>query len=119
MLIPNNLDREHWVLARVDFRKNKVWIFDSLLTFRVDRRYKLEYVDFYNIRPELRSTNPWKVITVKSVPQQKPGIGDCDVFLLMFTIYLMFMLKLEFNGSYREYFRKKITVDIFNDDIVL
>ena len=66
LLIPINLDGAHWVLARVDFRKNKVWIYDSLLTFRDDKRYKLkfksleviftrwlEYVGFYNIRPEL------------------------------------------------------------------
>ncbi|GAY65195.1 hypothetical protein CUMW_239310 [Citrus unshiu] len=62
----------------------------------------LEYVGFYNIRPELRSANPWKVIAVKSVPQQEPGTGNC-----------------EFDASHVEYFRKKIAVDIFDDDIVL
>ena len=79
LLIPVNLDSAHWVLARVDFRKNKVWIYDSLLTFRDDKRYKLkfkpfevifprwlEYVGFYNIRPELRSADSWKVIAVKT-----------------------------------------------------
>ncbi|XP_052299686.1 uncharacterized protein LOC127903070 [Citrus sinensis] len=88
LLIPVNLDSVHWVLARVDFRKNKVWIYDSLLTFRDDKRYKLqfkplevifprwlEYVGFYNIRPELRSADLWKVVAVKSAPQQEPGIG--------------------------------------------
>ena len=132
LLIPVNLDGAHWVLARVDFRKNKVWIYDSLLTFRDDKRYKLkfkplevifprwlEYVGFYNIRPELRSEDPWKVIAVKSAPQQEPGTGDCGVFVLMVTMYLMFGLRLEFNASHVEYFRKKIAVDIFNDDIVL
>jgi len=132
LLIPVNLDGAHWVLARVDFRKNKVWIYDSLLTFRDDKRYKLkfkplevifprwlEYVGFYNIRPELRSADPWKVIAVKSAPQQEPGTGDCGVFVLMVTMYLMFGLGLEFNASHVEYFRKKIAVDIFNDDIVL
>ncbi|GAY52680.1 hypothetical protein CUMW_143770 [Citrus unshiu] len=115
LLIPVNLDGEHWVLARVDFRKNKVWIYESLLTCREDKRYKLkfkplevifprwlEYVGFYNIRPELRSADPWKVIAVSSVPQQEPETGDC-----------------EFNASHVQYFRKKIAVDIFNDDIVL
>ncbi|GAY57721.1 hypothetical protein CUMW_181630 [Citrus unshiu] len=37
LLIPVNLDGAHWVLARVDFQKNKVWIYDSLLTFRDDK----------------------------------------------------------------------------------
>ncbi|ESR53604.1 hypothetical protein CICLE_v10010483mg [Citrus x clementina] len=91
LLIPVNFDGAHWVLARVDFRKNKVWIYDSLLTNRDDKRYKLkfkplevifprwlEYVGFYNIRPELQSEDPWKVIAVKSAPQQEPGTGDCD-----------------------------------------
>ena len=40
-------------------------------------------------------------------------------FLLMFTMYLIFGLKLEFNSSHGKYFRKNIAVDIFNDDIVL
>ncbi|XP_052289113.1 uncharacterized protein LOC127899656 [Citrus sinensis] len=132
LLIPVNLDGAHWVLARVDFRKNKVWIYDSLLSNRDDKRYKLkfkplevifprwlEYVGFYNIRPELRSEDPWKVIAVKSAPQQEPGTGDCGVFVLMVTMYLMFGLRLEFNASHVEYFRKKIAVDIFNDDIIL
>ncbi|GAY60658.1 hypothetical protein CUMW_203770 [Citrus unshiu] len=79
----------------------------------------LEYVCFYNIRLELRSADPWKVIVVKSAPQQEPGTGDCGVFVLVFTMYLMFGLRLEFNASHVEYFRKKITVDIFYDDIVL
>ncbi|GAY65417.1 hypothetical protein CUMW_240980 [Citrus unshiu] len=115
LLIPVNLDDAHWVVARVDFRKNKVWINDSLLTSRDDKRYKLkfkplevifprwlEYVGFYNIRPELRSADPWKVIAVKSAPQQESGTGNCG-----------------FNDSHVEYFRKKIAVDIFNDDIIL
>ncbi|GAY66892.1 hypothetical protein CUMW_252420 [Citrus unshiu] len=100
LLIPVNLDGAHWVLARVDFRKNKVWIYNSLLTFHDDRRYKLkfkplevifprwlEYVGFYNIRPELRSADPWKVMAVKSAPQQESGTGDCGVFVLMVTMY--------------------------------
>ncbi|GAY65952.1 hypothetical protein CUMW_245020 [Citrus unshiu] len=132
LLIPINLDGTHWVVARVDFWKNKVWIYDSLLTFHDDKRYKLkfkplevifsrwlEYVGFYNIRPELRSADPWKVIAVKSAPQQEPGTGDCGVFVLMVTIYLMSGLRLEFNASHVEYFRKNIAVDIFNDDIIL
>ncbi|GAY68783.1 hypothetical protein CUMW_266870 [Citrus unshiu] len=65
LLIPVNLDGAHWLLERVDIRKNKVWIYDSLLTFCDDKRYKLkfkplevifprwlEYVGFYNIRLE-------------------------------------------------------------------
>ena len=76
-------------------------------------------VGFYNIQLELRSADLWKVIAVKSVPQQESKTGDCGVFVLMFTMYLMFGLRLEFNTSHVEYFIKKIAVDIFNDDIVL
>ena len=62
VFIPVNLDRDHWVLARVDFRKIKVYIYDSLLIFQDDKKYKfqfkpfevifsqwLEYIRFYNI----------------------------------------------------------------------
>ncbi|GAY48818.1 hypothetical protein CUMW_114620 [Citrus unshiu] len=67
-------------------------IYSSLLTWTARIGYKLkfkplevifprwlEYVGFYNIRPELRSEDPWKVIAVKSAPQQEPGTGDCDL----------------------------------------
>ncbi|GAY63517.1 hypothetical protein CUMW_226240 [Citrus unshiu] len=111
LLILVNLDGAHWVLVRVDFRKNKVWIYDSLLTFRDDKRYKLkfkplevifpqwlEYVGFYNIRPELQSTDPWKL---RARHNKSPELA------------------IAFNASHVEYFKKKIAVDIFNDDIVL
>ena len=67
----------------------------------------------------MRSANSWKVVAVKGVPQQEPGTGDCGVFFFMFTMYLMFGFKLEFNGGHGKYFRKKIAFDIFNDDIIL
>ncbi|GAY57741.1 hypothetical protein CUMW_181790 [Citrus unshiu] len=92
---------------------------DVDMPFEVIFHRWLEYVGFYNIRPELRSEDPWKVIAVKSAPQQEPGTGNCGVFVLMVTMYLMFGLRLEFNPSHVEYFRKKIAVDIFNDYIIL
>ena len=51
--------------------------------------------------------------------QQEPGNGDCGVFMLMFTMYLIFGLKLDFDDSHGQYFRKKIVVDIFKGDIAL
>ena len=66
-----------------------------------------------------RTSNPSKVRIDKDVPQQEPGNGDCGVFMLMFTMYLMFGLKLDFDGSHEHYFRKKIVVDIFTGDIAL
>ena len=46
-----NLDREHSIFARVDFRKNKVWIYDSLLMFRDDKKYKFKFRPFEVIFP--------------------------------------------------------------------
>ena len=34
-------------------------------------------------------------------------------------IYVLGVLELDFNGSHGKYFRKKIAIDIFNDDIIL
>lgn len=31
--------------------------------------------------------------------QQGPGNDDCEVFMLMFTMYLIFKLKLDFSNS--------------------
>ncbi|KAL9457302.1 hypothetical protein AB3S75_006363 [Citrus x aurantiifolia] len=122
----------HWVLALADLRARMMRIYDSLVTFREDKTYLrkfkplqvvfpqwLQDVGFYNIRPELQSADPWKVRIVKDVPQQEPGSGDCGVFMLMFTMYLMFGLKLDFDSSHGHYFRKKIAVDIFTGKIAL
>ena len=54
-------------------------------------------------------------MAVKSAPQQEPGTGDCSVFVLMVTMYLMFGLRLKFNASHVEYFIKKIAVDILHE----
>ncbi|KAH9725577.1 ULP PROTEASE domain-containing protein [Citrus sinensis] len=132
IFIPVNLGGDHWVLARADLRARRMRIYDLLVTFREDKTYLrkfkplqvvfpqwLQNVGFYNIRSELQSADPWKVRIVKDVPQQSPGSGDCSVFMLMFTMYLMFGLKLDFDSSHGHYFRKKITVDIFTGDIAL
>ncbi|XP_052295904.1 uncharacterized protein LOC127901897 [Citrus sinensis] len=132
IFIPVNLGGDHWVLARADLRARRMQIYDLLVTFREDKTYLrkfkplqvvfpqwLQDVGFYNIRSELQSTDPWKVRIVKDVPQQSPGSGDCGVFMLMFTMYLMFGLKFDFDSSHGHYFRKKIAVDIFTGDIAL
>ena len=49
------------------------------------------------------------------------------MFILMFTMYLMFKLRFDFNSTHGQdfnsthgqYFRRKIIVDIFNGDIRL
>ncbi|KAH9693479.1 GDSL esterase/lipase EXL3 [Citrus sinensis] len=109
-----------------------MWIYNSLVVVRDDKTYKdkfkplevifprwLEDVGFYNVRHDLRSANPWKVKICRSVPQQEPGSGDCGVFILIITMYLMFGLILNFSSGHGQYFRKKIAVDIFNSDIAV
>ena len=76
-------------------------------------------MSIYNVRHDLRNADPWNVKICKGVPQQEPGSGDCGVFILMITIYLMFGLRLNFTRGHGQYFRKKIAVDIFNGDIGL
>lgn len=68
---------------------------------------------------ELWSVDPWKVIPIKGVSQQEPNSGNCSVLMLMFIIYLMFKIRLDFSSSHWQYFRKKNIVDIFNDNIRL
>ena len=60
-----------------------------------------------------------KLLQLRVCHNKNPVLAIAIFFLLMFTIYLMVGLKLNFNSSHVEYFRKKIAVDIFNDDIVL
>ena len=39
VLIPINLEDNHWVVARVDFRRKKISIYDSMKEFREDKTY--------------------------------------------------------------------------------
>ena len=68
VLIPINLEDNHWVVARVDFQRKQISIYDSIKEFREDKTYGqllkplqvifpqwLEDVGFYDIRPNLRS----------------------------------------------------------------
>ncbi|GAY60487.1 hypothetical protein CUMW_202330 [Citrus unshiu] len=103
IFIPVNLGGDHWVLARAALRAKRVRIYDSLVTFCNDKIYL--------------QCQPLKVRIVKDVPQQESGSGDCGVFMLMFTMHLMFGLKLDFDSSHGHYFRKKIVVDIFTGNI--
>ena len=58
VFIPVNLDCEHWVLAQVDFHKNKVWINDSLLSFRDDKKYEFSSSG----RLKLSSLDDWNML---------------------------------------------------------
>ena len=89
-LIPIHLEDNHWVVARVDFRRKQISIYDSMKEFREDKTYGqilkplqvifpqwLEDVGFYSIQPNLRSVEPWKLMSVDDVPQQQPQSSDC------------------------------------------
>ena len=130
VLIPINLEDNHWVLARVDFRRKQISIYDSMKEFCQDKTYGqllkplqiifpqwLEDVGFYNIRPNLYSAESWKLVSFGDVPQQQHESSDCGVFMLMFTMYLMFKLQFNFDSWHGHYFRRKIA--IFNGDIML
>ena len=39
VLIPINLEDNYWVLARVDFRRKQISIYDSMKEFREDKTY--------------------------------------------------------------------------------
>ncbi|KAL9409636.1 hypothetical protein AB3S75_047951 [Citrus x aurantiifolia] len=132
VLIPINLENNHWVVARVDFQRKQIEIYDSMKEFREDKTYGqflkplqvifpqwLEDVGFYDSRPNLRSAEPWKLVSIDDVPQQQPGSGNCGVFMLMFTMYLMFKLQFNFDSWHGHYFRRKIAIDIFNGYIML
>ena len=126
------MEDNHWVVARVDFQRKQIEIYDSMKEFREDKTYAqlfkplqvifprwLEDVGFYNIRPNLHSAEPWKLVRVEDVRQQQPGSGDYEVFMLMFTMYLMFILQFHFDSCHGQYFKRKIVVDISNEDIML
>ena len=39
VLIPINLEDNHWVVGRVDFRRKQISIYDSMKEFREDKTY--------------------------------------------------------------------------------
>ena len=132
VLISINLEDNHWAVPRVDFRRKQISIYDSMKEFRENKMYCqllkplqvifpqwLEDVWFYDILPNLHSAEPWKLVSVDDVPQQQPVSSACGVFILMFTIYLMFKIQFNFDSWHGQYFRRKIIIDIFNGNIML
>ena len=90
VLIPINLENNYWVVPRVYFRRKQISIYDSMKEFCEDKTYCqllkpfqvifpqwLEDVGFYDIRSNLHSAEPWKLVSVDDVPQQQPVSGDC------------------------------------------
>ena len=89
-----NLGSDHWMLAKVVLYNKKVSIYDSMVAVCDFNMYKdlfkplefifvwlLKDVRFYNILPKLRSVDPWKIILVKGLPQQRPCSDNCSIFL--------------------------------------
>ena len=86
---------------------------------------KLSSLDSWNILDSTTSDvgcgvpTPGKLSQLKVCHNKSPVLAIVVFFLLLFMMYLMFGLKLDFNGSHGNYFSKKNVVDVFNDDIVL
>lgn len=65
------------------------------------------------------STDPYDVVRVTAgVPQQRPGSGDCGVFVLKITEYLCSGFPFNFGPHDGPLLRHKIAVSMLKDQIV-
>lgn len=102
--MPINFGGTYWVAAEVSFAKRQITIFDPQTKLIVNEQmiqwisYLRELLPwmliassgFHRERLTLRvSTDPYDVVRLTvGVPQQRPGSGDCGVFVLKIIEYL-------------------------------
>jgi Ulp1 family protease len=110
----------HWTLIVIDFVEKKCIHFDSThhKTFfhldRIKRFLTLKHLLHFN--SEFPSKE-WKFYQDFSITKQNNDY-DCGVFICKYAEFILKEYSLEFDPIYMPYYRKKILLDILNEDIL-
>ncbi|KAK9185692.1 hypothetical protein WN943_026051 [Citrus x changshan-huyou] len=132
--MPINLGGAHWVAAEISFAERRITIYDPqtelIPTEQIIKwisclrellpRLLIACPGFHRDCPMLRvSTDPYDVVRVTAgVPQQRPGSGDCGVFVLKIIEYLCSGFPFNFGPHDGPLLRHKIAVSMLKDQIV-
>ena len=136
--MPINVDKKHWLAAKIDIVKRHIDLYDSSRASTQDWyqfnnieclsvlfSYLLEVGGLYKERPDLTNngTLVLDAFTISRVdaadcPQQTVS-GDCGVFMLKFIEYLSSNRTLDFTQADIPLIRLKYAVDVFHDQLSL
>jgi Ulp1 family protease len=101
LFIPINLSQQHWIVARVDFARRHISLYDSYIA-NESTETVLRYTECLPvILPRLMrigrlsdasyDLTPFTIERIlEDVPQQPPGSGTCGIFTSRFVEYLGF-----------------------------
>ncbi|KAF8400234.1 hypothetical protein HHK36_013531 [Tetracentron sinense] len=118
--LPFNWNNLHWALAVLDPKKRTVYILDSL-NFDLWEKYQIQLKAMVDILPSLFHAagdaeaiygEKWKVKEL-SCPKQENNGHACGIYVLKFVDYLCSELPLDFSQANINYFRRRITLELF------
>ena len=125
IIIPYNLNKNHWSLIICDVTKNIILFFDSKYSLSRNKSCTsfVKNVSLWLSTIEI-SINYKNTFTVQDMslnndlfPRQEDNITECGVFVMMFADYYINDLVLDFTLRDMITFRKKIFLSLVNKDL--
>ena len=115
VLIPVNLNRNHWVLVSVNLNTKTCTYYDSLggVDFSTVKQITQFFDDYFTTIPEFNKE--WKYYA-PTIPKQKNS-HDCGVFICKFMDYISRGNKFNFSHDDMDYFRILIGIQICNSQL--
>ncbi|KAF8390939.1 hypothetical protein HHK36_023239 [Tetracentron sinense] len=140
--LPFNWNNLHWALAVLDPKKRTVYILDSM-NFDPWEKYQIQLKAMVEILPSLFHAtgdveaiygDKWEIKEVSCPKQENNGMNDwlmrltgfinvylgfrhaCGIYVLKFVDYLCSELPLDFTQANINYFRRRITLELFEQE---
>jgi len=117
---PIHVNRIHWTLAIIDFRKKEISYLDSMgggntVCLKMLKSYLEE--EHNDKKKQPYDTSDWTLVNRhQEVPQQMNG-SDCGVFACLFAEFIARDAKLSFSQSDIPILRKKIVLEILDSKL--
>ncbi|KAI8880025.1 cysteine proteinase [Backusella circina FSU 941] len=118
LLVPIN-ESYHWVLAVIDMRKKRIYVYDSLGGSHRDMLKRLwNYLEseHQDKKKEPFDYTEWELMILKNVPQQQNS-SDCGVFICTFAERLAREGEMNFRQKDMPVLRQGMVLDILNKQV--
>jgi len=121
LFIPVHIEEEnHWCLISVNFKEKSIHYYDSLGNRNFDSlKLVLMYLimEYDDKKKAKFNANGWILTNEVNCPQQT-NTWDCGVFVLMFAEHLSRGSPLNFSQSDMDRFRKQISIEVTNKQLL-
>lgn len=120
VLVPVHVGGEHWCMAIIDFRRQNISYYDSLLepnepVLRALATYLCDERD--DKKGEPFSQDGWELDCLFDIPRQR-NENDCGVFCCMFAEFVTRNQPITFRQKDMKYFRQKMACEIVGCKII-